>query len=123
MGDPHRAGRWVLAKAAWAGADFNTWGLRNAGGPRAGAPSAAPACGADLKGEALASVSAPSAGHLWHGPLSQGRALPPCPGRGSSASSPALLGELDTLGGNTNSPPQDREAANLQGIGGLLHFT
>lgn len=70
-----------------------------------GAPSAAPACGTDLKGEALASVSAPSAGRLWHGPLSQGRALPPCPGRGSSANSPALLGELDTLGGNTNSAP------------------
>lgn len=89
------------------------------GAPRVGAPSAAPPCGTDLKGEALAGVSGPSAGRLWHGPISQGRGLPPCPGRGSSANFPALLGELDTLGGNTNSPhPQDREAANLQGIWG-----
>ena len=41
MGDPRQAGRWVLAKAAWAGTDFpsllpNTWWLRNAEGPKGG---------------------------------------------------------------------------------------
>lgn len=81
----------MLATAAWAETDFPSvlgkhlvaQGCRGAQGW--GAPPVAPPYRTDLKGEALAGVSGPSAGCLWL--LS-----------GFSGNSPALLGEQDTPG-------------------------
>lgn len=88
-----------------------------------GAPPAAPPYGTDLKGDALAGVSGPSAGRLRHGLVSQGRAFPPVPA-GAPLSAFLPFWENWTRQETETVPtPETWKPQAFRESGGFLHFT